>query len=155
VNSVSQCGHLCFFVVEGDLDMRPGVSGAGKLMFRWSPEPVGGGGGYDFALFDLSTFGEAGLLRGFSGIGVMADEVADRGGLNGLDIASGLLVICGGSILEDVCGGGTLEPNMRGGCGDLSDTGGCGDNADELIICCVGRPIRAARVCAAGFGLVM
>jgi len=36
VNSVSQCGHLCFFVVvvEGDFDMRPGVSGAGKLILR-------------------------------------------------------------------------------------------------------------------------
>jgi len=89
-------------------------------------------------LFDLSSaFGEANLLRGFSGIGVMVDGVVDKGGLNGLDIARGLLVICGGSIL-DVCDGGTLEPNMRGGCGDLSDTGGRGDNAEELIICCIG-----------------
>ena len=85
----------------------------------------------------------------------MVDGVVDIGGLIGLDIASGLLVICGGSILEDICGGGTLEPNMRGGCGDLSDIVGCGDNADGLIICCMGAPIRAARVCAAGFGLVM
>ena len=139
MNSVSQCGHLCFFVVEGDLDMRPGVSGAGKLILRWSPEPrLGGGGGYDFALFDLSTFGDAGLLRGFSGIGVIVDGVVDRGGLSGLDIARGLLVICGGSILEDVCGGGTLEPSIRGGCGDLSDIGGCDDTAEELIMCCIG-----------------
>jgi len=152
---------LCFFVVEGDLDTRPGVSGAGKLIFRWSPEPrLGGGGGYDFALFDLSSaFGEANLLRGFSGIGVMVDGVVDRGGLSGLDIARGLLVICGGSILENVCGGGALEPSMRVGCGDLSDVGGCGDNAEELIMWCIGCPIdcpsRAARVCAAGFGLVI
>ena len=89
-------------------------------------------------MFDLSTFGDAGLLRGFSGIGVIVDGVVDRGGLSGLDIARGLLVICGGSILEDVCGGGTLEPSIRGGCGDLSDIGGCDDTAEELIMCCIG-----------------
>ena len=69
----------------------------------------------------------------------MVDGVVDIGGLNGLDIANGLLVICGGSILvEDVCGGGTLEPSMRGGIGDLSDIGGWCDNVEGLIIWCMG-----------------
>jgi hypothetical protein len=148
---------LCFRVDDGDLES-PGVSGAGKLGFRrpsLSESIILGG--YDIDLFLSLNFGDVAILfRGFSGIGVIAAlRVSTAGRGAGLrSIGCGLIVIMIGSLLALVIG--ALEPRICGGCGDLSiDLGGNVEYWSGELIIAGDCPIKAALVCAAGFGLII